>query len=282
MAKDYYKILGVEKSATHAEIKKAFRKLAHEYHPDKKGGDEKKFKEASEAYATLGDEKKRSQYDMAGGGAAGGGFGGGAQGGFGGFDFGGFGAQGGGGGQHFEFDLGDIFGGGFGGGARQRRGRDIQMDLEITLSEALLGVEKKLTVNKVSECKSCQGTGGKGGDTAQCGTCHGSGSVQRAQRTPMGTFNMQAACPDCDGVGQVVKHKCTDCGGAGSYKQATDIEVKVPAGIQSGQGVQLHGAGEPMRGGTPGDLIVRIHVDIPNKLNKKQQEAIENLRKVGL
>ncbi len=285
MGKDYYKILGVERGATDTDVKKAFRKLAHKYHPDKKGGDEKKFKEASEAYATLGDKKKRADYDMTGGASAGGGFGGGAGGfggGTGGFDFSGFGG-GAGGAQGFEFDLGDIFGGGFGGGrTRQRQGRDIQMDIDITLSEAILGVEKELTVNKVSECKACQGTGAKGGNTATCGKCHGSGGTKEARRTPFGTINMQVPCPDCDGTGKVAKDKCKDCAGAGSYKQMTDIKVKIPAGIQSGQGVQIHGAGEPSKGGTPGDMIVRVTVNIPTRLNKEQKAAMEQLKKVGL
>jgi molecular chaperone DnaJ len=282
MSKDYYKILGVSRDATDAEIKKAFRKMAHKYHPDKQGGDEKKFKEASEAYATLGDKKKRQQYDMMG---SAGGFGSGTgAGGFGGFDFSGFQQAGGfGGTQGFDFDLGDIFGDMFGGSrARQRRGRDIQMDLDITLSEAILGTEKIIKVNKDSECKSCHGTGAKDGETATCGTCHGKGSTQQARKTPLGTINMQVPCSDCDGLGNIAKEKCKDCAGAGSYKQQTEIKVKIPSGIQSGQGVQIHGAGEPIKGGTPGDMIVRVHINIPNKLNKKQKEALDNLKNVGL
>ena len=279
--KDYYKILEVSKDATDEEIKKAFRKLAHKYHPDKKGGDEKKFKEVSEAYATLGDKTKRQQYDM-GGGA--GGFGG-AGAGFGGFDFGGCqqGGFGSAGAQGFEFDLGDIFGDMFGGGrARQRRGRDVQMDIDITLSEAILGTEKTLTVNKDSECKACSGTGAKNGKMAKCGTCHGKGSTEQARKTPFGTVNIQVPCRDCEGLGEVPKEKCKECAGKGSYKQPTEIKVKIPAGIQSGQGVQIHGAGEPMRGGTPGDMIVRVHINIPKRLTKEQKQALENLKKVGL
>ena len=285
MAKDYYKILDVDKGASHADIKKAFRKKAHQYHPDKKGGDEKKFKEASEAYATLGDEKKRKEHDMmggAGGFAGAGGFsGGGGQGGFGGFDFGGFSQQGGGA-QGFEFDLGDIFGGGFGGGQRERRGRDIQMDLELTLSEAMLGVEKDIKIQKPSECKACSGTGAKDGKTKECKTCHGVGSTKRAQRTPLGTINMNVPCQECQGLGHTVVDSCGECSGAGVYKQEYTTKVKIPAGIQDGQGLQVHGGGEAVRSGTPGDLIVRVHINIPRTLNKEQKAAMEQLKKVGL
>jgi len=297
MGKDYYKILDVDKGASHTEIKKAFRKKAHQYHPDKKGGDEKKFKEASEAYATLGDEKKRQQYDMmggaggfGGGGAGAGGFGGSAQqGGFGGFDFGDFGQQQaggfGGGAQHFEFDLGDIFGnagGGFGGSGRERRGRDIQMDLELTLSEAMLGVEKEIRIQKQSDCKKCGGTGAKDGKTVNCKACGGKGSTKRAQRTPIGTINMNIPCRECQGLGHTVVESCGECSGAGVYKQEYTTKVKIPAGIQDGQGLQVHGGGESVRSGTPGDLIVRVHINVPKTLNKKQKEAMEQLRKAGL
>ncbi len=292
MGKDYYKILGVERGASEAEIKKAFRKMAHKYHPDKKDGDEKKFKEVSEAYATLGDKKKRSTYDMTGGASTGGGFGGGAGGArAGGFDFSDFAQQQaggfGGGAQHFEFDLGDIFGGGggfggFGGGQRERRGRDIQMDLELTLSEAMLGTDKEIRIRKVSECKKCNGTGAKDGKTETCKACDGKGSVKRAQRTPFGTINMNSACKDCQGLGHTVVDSCGECSGAGVYKQEYVTKVKIPAGIQDGQGLQVHGGGEAVRSGTPGDLIVRVHINVPSRLNKEQKEAIEKLRKVGL
>lgn len=285
MAKDYYKILDIDKAATHTDVKKAFRKLAHKYHPDKKGGDEKKFKEASEAYATLGDEKKRKEYDMTGGGfnPGAGGFGGGAgqQGGFGGFDFGGF-AQQGGDSQHFEFDLGDIFGGGFGGGQRERRGRDIQMDLELTLSESMLGVEREIRIQKQSECSKCNGSGAKDGKTITCKACGGKGSTTRAQRTPLGTINMNVPCQECQGLGHTVVESCGECSGAGVYKQEYVTKVKIPAGIQEGQGLRVHGGGEAVRSGVPGDLIVRVHIHTPSRLNKEQKEAMEQLRKVGL
>ncbi len=285
MSKDYYKILGIDKSASQDEIKKAFRKMAHKYHPDKKGGDEKKFKEASEAYATLGDEKKRQQYDMMG---SSGGFGGAASG-FGGgqgFDFSNFAGFGGGGGtQGFEFDLGDIFSGmgGFGNAEqRERRGRDIQMDLELTLSEAILGVEKEIRIQKLSECQKCNGTGAKDGKTQNCKTCNGKGSVKQAQRTPFGTINMNIQCKECQGLGFTVVESCGECSGAGVYKQEYVTKVKIPPGIQDGQGIQIHGGGEAVRSGTPGDLIVRVHINIPTKLNREQEQALEQLKKVGL
>jgi molecular chaperone DnaJ len=281
MTKDFYKILNVDKGATQDEIKKSFRKIAHKYHPDKSGGDEKKFKEASEAYATLGDENKRKQYDMMGGG----GFpGGGAGPGPGGFDFSNFGGFGGqGGSQHFEFDLGDIFGnmGGFS-GRQERKGRDIQMDLNVTLSEAMLGVEKEIKIQKPSECNKCKGTGAKDGKTKECKKCNGAGSIKKEQRTPFGTFAMNAHCNECQGLGHVVEETCGTCSGAGVYKQEYKTNISIPAGIQDGQAILIRGAGESVRSGISGDLVVRVYVDIPKKFSKEQEEAIEGLRKVGL
>lgn len=277
--KDYYEILGVSKDASQDEIKKAFRKLAHKYHPDKKGGDEKKFKEASEAYAVLGDEKKRQQYDMGGAGAFEGG-----QGGFGGFDFsdfaqGGFGGFSGGG---FEFDLGDIFSGFGGGSHRKARGNDIRVDIDITLSEAILGTKKKIKLTKNEICESCNGTGAKNGKTAKCGTCHGTGQIKKAQRTPLGIINMNTTCDKCGGLGEVPIEKCQKCGGTGSYKQTVEVEIDIPAGISDGQGIKVYEKGEPIRGGEPGDLIAVLHLNIPSTLNDKQKKALENLKKVGL
>lgn len=282
--KDYYKILGVPKSASKEEVKKAFRKLAQQYHPDKKGGDEKKFKELSEAYAVLGDEKKRAQYDQFGSAGPGaGGFGG--QG-FSGFDFSQFSRDGfgqGGQGAQFEFDLGDIFGDMFGGSAhRRRRGRDIQLDMELTLSEALLGTEKEIAIQKVSACTTCSGSGAKNGKTEKCKKCGGSGRLSEQRRTMFGTMNVQVVCTECEGLGHIATDKCPECGGAGVYKQPYTTAVTIPAGIQTGQAIQIRGAGEAVKSGEAGDLIAVVHVQVPSKLSRAQKEAIENLRKLGL
>lgn len=281
--KDYYSILGIARGASQSEVKKAFRALAQKHHPDK-GGDEKKFKEISEAYAVLGDEKKRAQYDQFGS-AGPGGFGGGQ--GFGGFDFSQFTQQGGfggsGQGSQFEFDLGDIFGGAFGGAQRKtRRGRDIQLDIELTLSEALLGVEREITIQKQSTCKTCKGTGAKDGKTKKCSKCSGSGYTVEQKRTMFGTMNVQVPCSECQGLGEVVEETCGDCSGAGVYKQPYTATIKIPAGIQSGQAIQIRGGGEAVRSGEAGDLIAIIHINIPSNLSKDQKEAIKNLQKLGL
>lgn len=260
MAKDYYKILGVEKGASADEIKKAFRKLAHKHHPDK-GGDAEKFKEASEAYAVLSDEKKRNEYDTYGSAGPGQGFGGGGQG-QGGFDPSGF--QGGFGGGFEGVDLNDIFGDFFGGGRQQsqaRRGRDIAVDLEISFSEAIFGVEHKVRITKTSACDTCHGSGAKpGAKTKECATCKGRGRTQESVRTILGTFAQERECATCHGSGKVPEEKCTVCRGAGVMRKDEEIMIRVPAGIQNGEQVRLAGAGEAIQNGKAGDLYVRIHV----------------------
>lgn len=256
--KDYYKILGVEKNASQDEIKKAFRTLAHKHHPDK-GGDAEKFKEASEAYQTLSDEKKRQQYDTYGSAGPNQGFGGGQ----GGFDFSGF--QGGFGGQGFEgnIDLNDIFGDFFGGGRRQqaRRGRDIAVDLEISFSEAVFGVEEKVRITKTSQCDTCNGSGAKpNSKMKECATCKGKGRIQETVRTILGSFAQERECETCHGSGKVPEEKCTTCKGAGVLRKEEEITIRIPAGIQNGEQVRLTGAGEAIQNGKPGDLYVRIHV----------------------
>ncbi len=263
MSKDYYEILGVSKSASKDEIKKAFHKLAHKYHPDKKDGDEAKFKEANEAYQILSDDSKRAQYDQFGSagpqGFGGGGFGGG-QGGFG-FDF--SQAQGG-----FDMgDLGDIFsdffGGGMGGGARARtrRGRDISTEISISFEESVFGVTRRIAITKQSSCKACKGSGAKQ-DTGleTCKTCKGAGQIREARRTFMGTFETNRVCDECDGVGKVPKEKCSSCHGSGVTKGQEEIEVAIPAGIQNGQMVRLTGIGEAITRGQAGDLFIKINV----------------------
>src|SRR3989344_5560178 len=236
--KDYYEILGVDKKAPKEEIKRAFRTLAHKYHPDKKTGDDAKFKEVSEAYAVLSDDKKRAEYDAYGhafngsSGSTAGGFGGGQ--GFGGFDFSQFtqGGQGGG----FEFDLGDIFGNVFGGGGRSRaqakRGRDISIDIELSFEESVFGVERTVLLNKVSKCDTCGGSGaGKGSELGTCHTCNGKGSLREVKKTFFGQFESVATCNVCHGIGKTPKVKCHTCKGQGTLKKETEIKVKIPTGI---------------------------------------------------
>lgn len=253
MAKDYYKILGVEKGASAEDIKKAFRKLAHKHHPDK-GGDEAKFKEANEAYQILSDEKKRAEYDTYG--QVGGGFSGAQQGGFSGFE--GFGNQG------FDgVDLNDIFGDFFGGGRQQqvRRGHDISVDIELTFAESIFGVERKIRITKISRCDVCGGTGGKPGSaTKKCSDCNGQGRVQETKRSFLGTISQVRECSTCAGTGKIPEEKCTACKGRGVARKEEEIAIKVPAGIQSGEMVRLTGAGEAILNGKSGDLYVKIHI----------------------
>jgi molecular chaperone DnaJ len=203
--KDYYEVLGIEKGASKEDIKKAFRKLAHKYHPDK-GGDEDKFKEINEAYTILSDDKKRSEYD-----AYGHTFAGQAQGnpGGGGFDFSGFNF----GGQGVEFDLGDLFEGFFGGEAGARgpaRGRDISVDIEVPFAESIFGTERKVLITKTSQCDVCQGSGAKtGSGTKKCPTCGGKGKIHETRRSFVGSFTTTRACNECFGSGEVPNEKCT-------------------------------------------------------------------------
>ncbi|HYC34339.1 MAG TPA: DnaJ domain-containing protein, partial [Candidatus Paceibacterota bacterium] len=272
MAKDYYATLGVEKNASKDEIKKAFRKLAHEHHPDKKGGDDKKFKEVSEAYAVLGDEKKRAQYDQFGDmGSMGGGAGG-----FEGFDFSGFHGFGGqGGGFQFDMgDLGDIFGDIFGGGGGRRtktkKGNDIQIDIELDFKESIFGVNKKFSLNKTSTCKKCGGNGAeKGSEMMTCKTCQGVGYIREVKRSIFGQVASERTCSECHGVGAIPKTKCSECRGAGILKQQEELEIKIPAGIENGEMLRVTGKGEAIRGGSPGDLYVKVRVK-PHKVFKKE------------
>lgn len=258
MAKDYYSILGVTKSASEEDIKKAFRKLAHKYHPDRKEGDEAKFKELSEAYSVLSDKKKRAEYDTYGKTFAGGG---GAQGGFGGFDFSqfrGFDAQG----QGVEFDLGDIFGEFFGGaGRRSGRGRDISIDIELTFRESIFGVERRVLISKIDTCEQCTGSGAKPGTSVTtCTTCNGRGEMRETRNTFFGNFTSTRLCPHCNGRGQVPEHPCETCRGEGVAKRNEEIRVTVPPGVADGEMIRMPGRGEASPGGAAGDLYVKLHV----------------------
>ena len=275
MSKDYYNTLGVDKSASPDEIKKAFRKLAHEHHPDKKSGDEAKFKELNEAYQVLGDQKKRSQYDQYGQtfeqAQAGGGFSG-----FEGFrDF--SGATNG-----FNInmdDLGDIFGGlgdvfGFsGGGSRQRRqrhGSDISVLLSINFNEAVFGAEKEIGLKKTVKCSKCHGEGREpGSEVVVCKTCDGKGRVVRVQRTILGNMQVQMTCEDCGGEGKTFKEKCSACRAAGLVQEIVNLKVKIPAGIDNNETIRLTGQGEAAaKGAQPGDLYLKIRVNSDRRFQR--------------
>jgi molecular chaperone DnaJ len=257
--KDYYEILGVSRNATKDEIKKAFRKLAAQHHPDKKTGDEAKFKEISEAYSVLHDEKRKAEYDAYG--HAFQGAGGGPQGGFGGFNWGDF-AQAGHGGQGFEFDMSDIFGDMFGGGQSSRaRGRDISIDIELTFEESVFGTKRKVLLNKMNACVECKGSGAKPGtDMIACATCNGNGRIRETRQSILGTFQTVRECNVCRGTGNVPKEKCGHCAGAGVRKSEEEIEVTIPGGIQAGEMIRMTGRGEAIPNGTTGDLYIKVHV----------------------
>ncbi|SRR6056297_3330429 len=285
--KDYYNILGVDKNATQEDIKKAFRKKAHQYHPDKQGGDEAKFKEVNEAYQVLGNEKKRAQYDQFGtafegaqGGGAGQGFGG-----FEGFQNGGFDIN--------MDDLGDVFGGlgdifGFGGGKNSRqgaqanRGRDLETSLTISFEEAAFGAKKELKTKRKIVCDHCKGNKAEPGSSIDtCKTCGGSGRVNRVQRTILGDMQVQMTCPDCKGEGKSYTQKCSKCRGAGVVEETSPIEVNIPAGVDSGETLRLNGEGEAGIGGFPsGDLYINIEVS-PSSKFKREGYDIHTTREIS-
>ncbi|OGI29212.1 MAG: molecular chaperone DnaJ [Candidatus Moranbacteria bacterium RIFOXYA12_FULL_44_15] len=278
MANDYYNILGVEKGASDDEIKKAYRKLAHKYHPDKSGGDEKKFKEINEAYQVLSDKAKRSQYDQFGQTFQGGAPGGSQDFDFSGFDFGNFSRQNNGGfsakggpasGWEFQFggdDLGDIFSNVFGGRSqgrgRGRRGQDIQVDVEIDFSEMVHGAEREINLRRSVRCGRCGGTGAEpGAKIKTCPTCKGAGQVEKTTRSFFGMFSQVGICPECEGAGKVPEKKCSQCGGDGRVKENENIKIKIPAGLSDGQTISLEGKGEAgEKGAPPGNLYVVVHV----------------------
>lgn len=260
--KDYYEVLGVDKKASKDDIKKAFHKLAHKYHPDKSSGDADKFKELSEAYSILSDDKKRAEYDSYGQT-----FGGGGPGGFNasGFDFSQFQDAFNGG---MGFDFGDIFGDFFG-GAGGKRGRDISIDVEVSFKESVFGTERRVLLAKVAKCDTCHGTGGKPGtELESCKVCNGQGRVHETQNSVFGQVTVQRTCRNCHGTGKVSKEKCSTCHGEGVYRKQEEITINVPAGIDGGEMIRLTGQGEAVAGGASGDLYVKIHVT-PDKRYKK-------------
>ncbi|MFQ9514939.1 MAG: molecular chaperone DnaJ [Eubacterium sp.] len=272
--RDYYEVLGVDKNADDATIKKAYRQLAKKYHPDANPGEEAaaKFKEASEAYAVLSDAEKRRQYDQFGHAAFDG------NGGAGGFDFSGM-----------DFSdifggFGDIFGDIFGGGGRRggssrnsngpMRGADVRTGLRITFDEAVRGCKKEVTINFKETCSTCHGNGAKPGTSPEtCTKCGGRGQFMSQQQTLFGTMQSLQTCPDCQGTGKIIKEKCPDCYGAGYISKRKKVSVNIPAGIDDRQSIRLSGEGEPGKNGGPrGDLLVDIRV-IPS--NEFQRDGMD-------
>ena len=272
MPKDYYEVLGVSKDSSDVEIKKAYRRKAMKYHPDQNRDNEEaeaKFKEVNQAYEILSDEGKRSKYDRFGHagvdpsyGGQGGGFSGG-------FD---------------DIDLGDIFGsffgGGFGGSAQRRngpqKGESQRMQASISFEEAAFGCTKTINVSRVESCSTCDGSGAKKGTGVEtCSVCHGSGQVKQAQRTPFGTFESRATCSSCNGKGKKIKDPCTTCNGQGRVSKKTAIEVKIPAGIDNGQSIQLRGQGSAgVNGGPSGDIIVTVSVKEHNLFKRDGADVV--------
>jgi molecular chaperone DnaJ len=275
--KDYYQILGLQKGASKDEVKKAFRKLAAQHHPDKKTGNEEKYKEITEAYAVLSDDKKKAEYDSYGHAFNGSGA---ASGGFGGFNWSDFAAQQGGfNGQGFEFDISDIFENfGFGGGAKQSRGRDISIEINLNFKEAIFGSTRKVLITKNSLCTECKGTGGKpNSGTTTCTTCSGNGKVRETRQSIMGSFTTVRECNVCNGRGQVPKERCAHCAGAGMRRGQEEIEIKIPAGIENGEVIRMTGRGEAMPNGQPGDLYVKIYVEAHKTIKREGNTLYSNL-----
>ena len=267
--KDYYETLGINKNASEAEIKSAYRKMAKQYHPDLNAGNEDaahKFKEVNEAYQVLGDEKKRAQYDQFGHAAFDGAAGGGGGAGFGGFeDF--MGGMGG---------FGDIFDSFFGGGGRQRnpngpaRGNDLRFNMEITFEQAAFGLKKEVQIRRKETCSSCTGTGAeKGTSKHTCSTCGGTGQVRQQRQSMLGSFVNVVPCSACGGTGEIIDTPCHECHGEGKVSKTRSITVNIPAGIDNGQVISLRGEGEAgTKGGGAGDLKIVIYVK-PHKYFKR-------------
>ncbi|HPW89788.1 MAG TPA: molecular chaperone DnaJ [Paludibacteraceae bacterium] len=277
--RDYYEVLDVSKSASADEIKKAYRKKAIEYHPDKNPGDkaaEEKFKEAAEAYEVLSDPQKRQRYDQ--------------------FGHAGMGNAGGfsGGGMNMEdifAHFGDIFGGHFGGsfggfggfggsrGQRVNRGSDLRVKVKLTLAEIATGVEKKIKVNKYVSCSHCGGNGARDShSTKTCDTCHGSGHVTQVQRTFLGQMQTQSVCPTCGGEGKIITEKCTHCSGEGVVRAEEVITIKIPAGVAEGMQLSMQGKGNAARrGGINGDLLIVIEEEKHPELIRDENDLIYNL-----
>lgn len=277
MAKDYYETLGIQKGASKDEIKKAFHKMAHKYHPDKPGGDDAKFKEANEAYQVLSDDAKRAQYDQYGSTD----FSGAGAGGYGGANYGGFSQQG------FDFDmgdLGDIFGDFFGGGmggrsqSRVKKGRDLATEINLTFNEAIFGAEKIIRIKKPSKCSTCSGTGGaKDEPLTNCSKCNGSGHITNIRRTMLGAIQETIECDNCDGTGKIIKKKCHTCSGTGAENKEIELTINIPAGSSNGDTLKLTGGGEFIKNGKIGDLYLNLIVKNNPNVERSGANLIYNL-----
>ena len=270
--KDYYEVLGLQKGASDDEIKRAFRKLAVKYHPDRNQGNaeaEEKFKEINEAYQILSDPEKRAKYDQFGSAAfdGTGGFNGGGFGGFDGFDMGGFG------------DIFESFFGGGGGSSRRRngpvRGNDIEYTVTLTFEEAVFGVEKEISVTRSENCEHCNGSGAEPGTNVKtCPTCGGSGQVRVQRQTPLGSFVSTSTCDHCHGSGKITETPCKECRGKGHIRKTRKIKVNIPAGVDTGNVMPLRGQGEHgLRGGSPGDWYVKINVTPSKTFTRKGNDV---------
>ncbi|MBX4192004.1 molecular chaperone DnaJ [Candidatus Parcubacteria bacterium] len=278
--KDYYEVLGIQKGASKDDIKKAFRTLAHKFHPDKGTGDAEKFKELSEAYSVLSDDKKRAEYDSYGrvfGGAGGPGA-----------PFGGFQGQG----ADFDFsqfqdafqnsgfDFSDVFTDFFGGSATRapRRGRDISIDLEISFKDAVFGTQRTVLIAKNTQCETCHGSGGAPGTSMEtCKHCNGAGKMHESTNSFFGTITMVQPCRFCKGTGQTPHEKCITCRGEGIYRKQEEVDINVPAGIEGGEMIRLQGMGEAVSNGPSGDLYVKVHVMTDPRFKKDGGNLVTEL-----
>lgn len=278
--RDYYEVLGVSKTASADEIKKAFRKAAVKYHPDKDGGDEAKFKEVNEAYEVLKDQQKRQRYDQFGHAGVGGNPGGAA----GGNPFEGFGGQN----VHFDFGdggLGDIFGQFFGGGQHAqgpKRGRDVETNITLTFEQAVFGVEQKIELTMDDECSHCHGSTVEPGHSMKvCPTCKGAGQHTRVMNTVFGQIQQAVTCETCHGTGKVPEKVCSVCKGKGTERLRQSVALKIPAGIDDGATIRLRERGEAVGGGPKGDLYVNIRVK-PHKKFTRESDIILSEEHIGM